>query len=67
MSGIKLNLNAQVQIRNLRKIHEKSLPARRRMQLGYQDWAPSRLPAEDHTRADMAPARPSSGMAQLVD
>ena len=40
--GINLKLNAQVMIRNLRNMHEKSLPptgARRRMELGYQDWA----------------------------
>jgi hypothetical protein len=35
-------LNAQVIIKNLQNIHEKSLPptgARRRMELAYQDWA----------------------------
>jgi hypothetical protein len=40
MRGIKLN--AQVIIKNLQNMHEKSLPptgARRRMELEYQDWA----------------------------
>ena len=40
MMGIKLN--AQVMIKHLQNTHEKSLPptgARRRMELGYQDWA----------------------------
>ena len=40
--GINLKLNAQVMIRNLRNMHEKSLPptgARRRMELEYWDWA----------------------------
>ena len=40
MMGTKLN--AQVIIKNLQNMHEKSLPptgARRRMELGYQDWA----------------------------
>ena len=35
-------LNAQVIIKNLQNMHEKSLPptgARRRMELAYQDWA----------------------------
>ena len=35
-------LNAQVIIKNLQNMHEKSLPptgARRRMELEYQDWA----------------------------
>ena len=35
-------LNAQVAIKNLQNMHEKSLPptgARRRMELAYQDWA----------------------------
>ena len=38
--GIKLN--AQVIIKNLQNMHEKSLPptgARKRMELEYQDWA----------------------------
>ncbi len=44
MMGIELN--AQVMIKNLQNMHEKSLPptpsspgARRRMELEYQDWA----------------------------
>jgi hypothetical protein len=40
MMGTKLN--AQVSIKNLQSMHEKSLPptgARRRMELEYQDWA----------------------------
>ncbi len=35
-------LNAQVIIKNIQNMHEKSLPptgARRRMELAYQDWA----------------------------
>jgi hypothetical protein len=55
-----IKLNAQVIIKNLQNMHEKSLPptgtgARRRMELAYQDWA--RLQARackagDHRRAD---------------
>ena len=40
MMGTKLN--AQVSIKNLQNMHEKSLPptgARKRMELEYQDWA----------------------------
>jgi hypothetical protein len=41
MMGIKLN--AQVIIKNLQNMHEKSLPqptgAQKRMELEYQDWA----------------------------
>ena len=40
MRGIKLN--AQVIIKNLQNMHEKSLPptgARKRMELEYQEWA----------------------------
>ena len=49
-------LNAQVIIKNLQNMHEKSLPptgARRRMELAYQDWA--RLQG-DHARADLSTA-----------
>ncbi len=50
-------LNAQVIIKNLQNMHEKSLPptgARRRMELEYQDWA--RLQGRDHARADLSTA-----------
>ncbi len=52
MMGTKLN--AQVIIKNLQNMHEKSLPptgARRRMELEYQDWVRLRK-AGDLTRAD---------------
>ena len=49
-------LNAQVIIKILQNMHEKSLPptgARRRMELEYQDWARK---AGDHARADLSTA-----------
>jgi hypothetical protein len=44
MIGTKLNLNAQVIIKNLQNMHAKSLPPtgaprRGRMEQEYQDWA----------------------------
>ena len=50
-------LNAQVIIKNLQNMHEKSLPptgARRRMELEYQDWPVCK--AGDHARADLSTA-----------
>ena len=49
MIGTVTKLNAQVIIKNLQNMHEKSLPptgARRRMELEYQDWARLQGPIE---------------------
>ncbi len=60
-------LNAQVTIKNLQNMHEKSLPptgARGRMELEYQDWPGCK--AGDHTRVDQRPLT-SSGVADVVE
>jgi hypothetical protein len=60
-------LNAQVIIKNLQNMHEKSLPptgARRRMELAYQDWA--RLQGRGHARADLSTAPQDGGRGRAL-
>jgi hypothetical protein len=59
-------LNAQVIIKNLQNMHEKSLPptgARRRMELAYQDWARLQRQGTTHGRT----FRPHHRVAVVVD
>ena len=69
MMGIKLRfkLNAQVIIKNLQTMHEKSLPptgARRRMELEYQDRA--RLKGTEGTTHGRT-LRPPCGVADMAE